>query len=170
MVHLIIFNWFNWSGVWIWNWFRIKFNWKLWRVNLNITIIIGMTINPPIISETTGLVLGGEVMNPKWADGGWMLQFICGSFGSSPWRTLNLFIFIPRICGRMFLPWIMKASALYKILPQHSQILFCLMRRFTITVWRDAVSLLMEDEGKKWWERWIEVVNVVGDQIISRYG
>ena len=45
MVNLIIFNWFNWSGVWIWIWFRVKFNWKLWRVNLKITIFNNIIIN-----------------------------------------------------------------------------------------------------------------------------
>ena len=44
MPHFTIINWFNRSGVWIWNIFRVKFNWKLWRVSLNITIINGMMI------------------------------------------------------------------------------------------------------------------------------
>ena len=47
MVHLNIIYWFNRSGVWIWNRFRVKFNWKLWRVNLNITIINEMIIKSP---------------------------------------------------------------------------------------------------------------------------
>ena len=42
MVHLIIINWFNQSGFWIWNRFRVKLKWKLWRVKLNITIINGI--------------------------------------------------------------------------------------------------------------------------------
>ena len=47
MVHSIIINSFNNSGVYIWNIFRVKFNWKIWRVNLNITIINDMTIKSP---------------------------------------------------------------------------------------------------------------------------
>ena len=47
MVNLIIINWFDSSGVWICNRFRDIFNWKLWRVNLNITIINGTMINYP---------------------------------------------------------------------------------------------------------------------------
>ena len=39
MFHFIVINWFICSGVWIWNRFRVRFNWKLWRVDLNITII-----------------------------------------------------------------------------------------------------------------------------------
>ena len=45
MVHLIIINLFDRSGVWIWNRFRVIFNCKLLRLNLNITIINFMTIN-----------------------------------------------------------------------------------------------------------------------------
>ena len=44
MVHLIIINWFDWSSVWIWNIFRVGLKWKLWRVNLNITITNGIII------------------------------------------------------------------------------------------------------------------------------
>ena len=40
--HFIIINEFNCSGVCIWNWFRVKFNRKIWRVNLIITIINDM--------------------------------------------------------------------------------------------------------------------------------
>ena len=47
MVHFIIINWFNWSSVWIWNIFIVKFNWKQLRVNLNTTMINGMMINYP---------------------------------------------------------------------------------------------------------------------------
>ena len=47
MVHFIISNWFNRSGVWIWNRSRVEFSWKLWRVNLNITIINFMMIKYP---------------------------------------------------------------------------------------------------------------------------
>ena len=44
MVHLIIINWFDRSGIWIWNRFRVRFNCKLWRTNVNITIINEMMI------------------------------------------------------------------------------------------------------------------------------
>ena len=44
MVHWIIIIWLNRIGVWIWNLFRVKFNWKIWGVNFNITIINGMMI------------------------------------------------------------------------------------------------------------------------------
>ena len=44
MVHFITINWFNWSGFCICNKFRVKLNWKLWMVNLNITIINGTMI------------------------------------------------------------------------------------------------------------------------------
>ena len=47
MVHLIIINWFDRSGVWICNRFRVRFNWKIWRMNLNITIINGIMIKFP---------------------------------------------------------------------------------------------------------------------------
>ena len=45
--HLIIINWFDLSSVWIWNIFRVGLDWKLWRVELNITIINGMMIKSP---------------------------------------------------------------------------------------------------------------------------
>ena len=41
----------------------------------------------------------------------------------------------------------MQSSNLCPILPHHSKIIFCLMRRAEITVCRDAVSFFMEDEG-----------------------
>ena len=47
MVHFIIIHLFYWSGAWIWNRFRVKFNWKLWSVNFNITIINSMMIKSP---------------------------------------------------------------------------------------------------------------------------
>ena len=47
MVYFIIIDWFNRSGVWIWNWFRVRINWKLWSGNFNITNINGMMINSP---------------------------------------------------------------------------------------------------------------------------
>ena len=47
MINLIRINWFNRSSVWIWNWFRVKFNWKIWSVKFNTTIINVITIKPP---------------------------------------------------------------------------------------------------------------------------
>ena len=47
MVHFTIIHWFIRSGVWICNWFIVKFNWKIWSVDLNITIINGMMIKSP---------------------------------------------------------------------------------------------------------------------------
>ena len=44
VVHFIIIDWFYWSGVCIWNIFRIRFNWEIWRVNLKTTIINGIII------------------------------------------------------------------------------------------------------------------------------
>ena len=47
MFHFIIVNWFDQSSVWVWNRFKFWFNWKLWRVNHNLTIINGMMIKSP---------------------------------------------------------------------------------------------------------------------------
>ena len=47
MVHFLVTNWFYCSGVWIWKWSRLRFKWKLWRLNLNITIINDMMIKSP---------------------------------------------------------------------------------------------------------------------------
>ena len=60
MIHLIIINWFNRSGAWIWNWFRARINWKISRVNLNITIINGMMINYPHDSWNHRVGFGGR--------------------------------------------------------------------------------------------------------------
>ena len=49
MVHFIIIDLFDRSGVWIWYRFRVIFNWKLLRVNLNITIINGMMIKYHVV-------------------------------------------------------------------------------------------------------------------------
>ena len=45
MVHFIIINWFDWSGIWIWNWCIVRLNCKLSSGNFNITIIYGTMIN-----------------------------------------------------------------------------------------------------------------------------
>ena len=76
-----------------------------------------------------------------------MFYSLGGSFGLSPCSALNLFIFLLRLGGRNFGPRMMHASDLCPILPQHSQIRFCLMRRAAITGWRVVASLLLEDEG-----------------------
>ena len=57
MVHLIIIHLFDWSGVWIWERFRVRVVWKILRVNLNITIINGVMINYPhdIQNHRTGV-------------------------------------------------------------------------------------------------------------------
>ena len=44
MVYLIIINWFYRSFICIYNRSIVRFNWKIWRVNLNITIINGTII------------------------------------------------------------------------------------------------------------------------------
>ena len=78
-----------------------------------------------------------------------MFHSIGGSFGYSPCSALNLFIFLLRIGGRNFGPRMMHASSLCPILPQHSQIIFCLVRRAVITGWIVAALLLLEDKGPK---------------------
>ena len=122
----------------------------------------------PMIAEITGLVLEVEVLDLEWASGGCLLHSLGDYFGSSTWTALNWFIFLLILGGSNFGPWMMHASDLCPILPQHPQILFCLVRRSAITGWISAVSLLMEYEGLKWWELLPEVVNVVGALIISR--
>ena len=47
MVHFIIINLFDWSCVCIWNILIVRFNWKIWGVKLNITIINGIMIKYP---------------------------------------------------------------------------------------------------------------------------
>ena len=101
-----------------------------------------------MIAVTTGLVFGGEVPYFKWAAGGWLLHHLGDSFGSSPWMTLNLFIFLLRLGGRNFGPRMMQAWALCPILPQHSKIIFCFVRIAPINGWIDDLSLLMEDRVK----------------------
>ena len=58
MLHLIITNWLNWNGVWIWNGFRVKFNRKLWRVNININIINSIMTGSPHYSWNHRAVVG----------------------------------------------------------------------------------------------------------------
>ena len=47
MVHLVIINWFDWSGICMCNIFRVRFKWKQLMVNLNITITNDMIIKSP---------------------------------------------------------------------------------------------------------------------------
>ena len=54
-----------------------------------------------------------------------------------------------RLDGGDLGPRMMQTSALCPIIPQHLQIIFCIMRKSEITGWIDAVSLLMEDERLK---------------------
>ena len=68
-----------------------------------------------------------------------MFHSIGGSVGSSTLRALNWFIFFLRLGGRNLGPWMVQEYALFPILPQHLQIIFCLMQRAEITIWRVAV-------------------------------
>ena len=58
MVHFIIIYWFNQSDVWILNILRVKLNWNLLRVNLNITIIHVIMIKSPHDSLNNRAVVG----------------------------------------------------------------------------------------------------------------
>ena len=122
----------------------------------------------PIIAETTGLFFGGEVLYLKWSSVGWIFHSLGSSVGSSQQRTESWFIFLLIIGGRNLGPRRMQKPAWCPILAKLLQILFYRIRRDAITGWRVSVSLLMEYKGPKFWERWLEVVNVVGDPIIYR--
>ena len=167
MIHFIIINWFNRSGVWIWNWFIVRLNWKIWSVDLTSPISMAWLLSFPVMAEITGLVLEVEVLYLKWDARCYLFYSFGGYFVSSPWSALNLFNFLLRLGRRNFVPWVVHASALCPILPQHSQILFCIIRRAAITGCRVASSLFLEDEGLKLLEHWPEVVNGVGAPIIS---
>ena len=99
IIHFIVINWFDRSGVWIWNWVIVRINRNIWIWNLNITIIYGIMNNFPLIAEITGLSLEGDVLNLNWDAGVWLLHSLGGSFGSSQWSVLNWFIFLQRIGG-----------------------------------------------------------------------
>ena len=99
-------------------------------------------------AETTRLVLGGHVMYLKWSGVCWMFQYLGGSVGSSPWRALHWFIFLLILGGRNIGPWIMQASDLCTIFPQHSQIIFCLMRRSFFSFFRSG------HQGSKAYSLW----------------
>ena len=73
----------------------------------------------PIIAETAGIVLGGYVLDLKWAAGCWPFHSLGDPVGSSSWRALNWITFILRICGRNLGPRMMQASHLFTILPQN---------------------------------------------------
>ena len=145
MAHFIIIYWFNRSCVFIWDIFRVKFNWKSEGWTSTSPLSMAWWLSIPIISETTGLVLGVDILNLNWSYGVLLLQYIVGSFGSSPWRALNWFIFLIKHGGSNLGPQMIQSSSLCPILPQHSQILLCMMQISAITVWRVSVSFLMED-------------------------
>ena len=60
----------NWCGfnTWIWNKLRFIFKWKLWRLNLNITIINVMMIKSPhdIWNQRTFFGRRGPVFEVRW--------------------------------------------------------------------------------------------------------
>ena len=60
MILFIIINWFNRSGVWIWNWFIVRLNWKIWSGKINTAIINGNMIKSPhdIYNHRVGFVMG----------------------------------------------------------------------------------------------------------------
>ena len=58
-------------------------------MKLNITVINGTMIESPIIAETTGLVMGGEVLDLKLSAKVWLFHSLGDSVGSSPRRSLN---------------------------------------------------------------------------------
>ena len=68
MLHFIIINLFGWSCVYIWNRFRVRLNWKILRLNLNITIINNMMINSPYGSwnHRTGFGKRGPGFKVSW--------------------------------------------------------------------------------------------------------
>ena len=168
MLHFIIINWFNRNGVWIWNRFRVIFNWKLWRVNLNITIINGMMIkyHHDSWNHTTGFVSKGTVFEGIWRRLDVTLS-CCLSLLITTKVVEFIHIFI-RLGGINLGPHMMQASVTCPIFTQHSQIIFCIKRITAITECRVAVSLLMENEGPEWRERWPELFNVVGYPIVYR--
>ena len=102
MVYFIIINWFNWSGVWIWNWLRVRFIWKPEGWTSTSPLLMKWWFSLPMIAETKGLVFGEEVMDLKWAAVGCLLHYIGGSFVSSPWKALDWFIFILILGGMKF--------------------------------------------------------------------
>ena len=88
-----------------------------------------------------------------------MFHSLGGSVSSSPWRSLNWFVFLMILGGRNLVPQMMQASAVCPIPPQNSQIILCIMQRDAITGCRYSVSFWGEDEGPKLWELWPEGFN-----------
>ena len=84
MVHFTIINWYNWIGVCIQSIFRDIFNWKIWKVNLKITIINGMIIKSPRDSwnHRTGFGRRVSVFEVSW----WSLAV------KLTWRLIYFFI------------------------------------------------------------------------------
>ena len=168
IVHFIITNWFDWSGVRIWNIFRVRLEWKLWRVNLNITITNGTLINPPRDSWNQRDDFGRICTGFEVCCWGWLLQFLGGSVDSSPWRALDWFIFLLIFGGRKLGPQILQSSDLCTILTQHSKIVLYHVWRAEINGWIVYVQLLVEDPEQKLWEHCNGLANVVGSKITSR--
>ena len=168
MLLFIIINWFGGSGIWIWNRFRVIFKWKILRVNSTSPLSMVRWLILPMIAGTTGMIFGGEFIDLKWATEGWIFQSLGGSVGSSPKRALNWFIFLLRLGGRKLGPRMIQASAFCSVLPHHFPLIFCQTLIAAINGRRVHVSLLVEYEGPKWWERWHEADNVVEYTISSR--
>ena len=78
-------------------------------MKLNITVINGTMIKSPIIAETTGLVMGGEVLDLKLSANVCLFHSLGDSVGSSPRRALNLLIFLLRLGWRSLGPRIIQA-------------------------------------------------------------
>ena len=109
MVHLIIVNWYNWSDIWIWNRFRVRLYWKIWRVNLNIAFINVMMIISPhdILNHRDGFgrrspgfeVSFQRLSGPLYL---WLSWFIT-------MKGVERIQFFPRLCGSNLGPKIMQA-------------------------------------------------------------
>ena len=150
---------------WIWNRVRGKFQWILWIVNLDTTVINDMTIESPRDSQNHRWV---EVRYLNRTGVVWMFHSISGSVGSSPWSAWDWFTFLLIIDGRKLGTEIMHASELCLILPQYLRIILFVTERYLITVWIAAVSFLVEDDVPNVWWIWPEEVELVGDTILSR--
>ena len=105
-------NWFDCSGVRIWNRFEWDSNGYSEGLTLESTLSMELWFSLQIIAENTGLLLGGDVLDLKWAAGGWLFNCLGGSGGSSPWWALNLFVFILILGGSNLGPYMMQESAL----------------------------------------------------------
>ena len=77
-----------------------------------------------MMAETYVFSFGSELWYLKLTSGGWLLHSCGGSFGSSPWNSLNCLIFCLSIIGRKLGPRMIHEYALWPIIPQYSQIIF----------------------------------------------